>query len=91
MYENLIPETLEDTILSYLKGQEDVGEGFTDFVRDVKNVSAEEEVKDVLEELLVTVNKRIACRDRYDNIKNWHHQYPLFDLSHYIPSFCIGK
>lgn len=87
----LIPKTLEDTILTYLKYQEDFPEDYADFTCEVESLTAEEEVKNVLEELLLTINKRIACRDRYDNLKQWHHQYPLFDLANYIPHFCIGK
>ncbi|KAJ8916532.1 hypothetical protein NQ315_000174 [Exocentrus adspersus] len=91
MYRDLVPETLEDTILSYLRDQEVYcGEAYDETV-DVKSFTAEEEVKDILHDLVVKVNKRIACKDRYDNLKLWHHQYPLFNLEDFIPDFCIDE
>lgn len=91
MYEEIVPKGLEETIISYLKDQEVCGESYSGFPCEVKDAIAEEEVKDILNDLLFKVNKRIACRDRYDNLRAWHHQHALFDLNNYVPNFCIGK
>ncbi|KAJ8956316.1 hypothetical protein NQ318_015054 [Aromia moschata] len=82
----MFSQSLEDAILAYLKQQEGVPEDYN-FLEHVYEI--EDDIKYVLEDLLLKVNKRIACRDRYENLKEWHNQYPLFNLNDYIPGFCI--
>ncbi|KAJ8982229.1 hypothetical protein NQ317_013531 [Molorchus minor] len=84
----MFSQSLEDAILTYLKQQEGIPEGF-DFLEQVYEIEAD--IKDILNDLLLKVNKRIACKDRYDNLTEWHNQYPLFDLNDYIPGFCIDE
>lgn len=87
-----IPQSIEETILRYLRSQEEFPEYEYDeepTVLDLKE-NAEEKVRNLLENLLLKVNKRIVCKDRYDNLKAWHGQYPLFNLEDYIPDFCLG-
>ncbi|KAJ8939320.1 hypothetical protein NQ314_011178 [Rhamnusium bicolor] len=85
MFEEIIPKSLEATIWTYLKDQEAVLEGDLHF----EEISPEDEIKGILDELLFKVNKRIACRDRYDNLKQWHHQYALFDINDFVSDYCM--
>ncbi|CAH1982201.1 unnamed protein product [Acanthoscelides obtectus] len=88
-----LPESLEDTIISYLKGQEICPESDYDEAKYKENAEAlvGEKVKLILEELLLKVNKRVVCKDRYQNLKTWHNQYPLFDLEDFFPDFCVDE
>nr|CAI5856961.1 unnamed protein product [Callosobruchus analis] len=86
-----MPASLEETIISYLKGQEVFPESDYGEARYEENAEAlvEAKVRLILEELLLKVNKRIVCKDRYQNLKTWHSQYPLFDLEDFFPDFCV--
>lgn len=83
-----IPQNFEETIINYLKSQESYPEHL-DLLSPEQ--SPEQEIRDILEEILFKVDKRIVCRDRYDNLKSWHNQYTLFELSSIIPDFCMGE
>lgn len=90
--ENDLPKSFEEDIIGYLKNQEIFAEDdiFPSFsLQD--QLSPEQEISNVLEEILNRVCKRIFCRDRYENIRLEHNQYPLFDLSHIIPDFCMDE
>lgn len=79
----------EDQIINYLREQEIFAE---DHLRTFSLiVPPEEEVGIILDEIIDTVIKRTACKDRYDYTKLWHNQFPLFDFCDIIPDFCIGK
>nr|XP_023028736.1 ciliogenesis-associated TTC17-interacting protein-like [Leptinotarsa decemlineata] len=85
-----IPESFEETILYYLRGQEIWPEApFEVKLGEDKDEYAVENVQEILSDLLLKVEKRIACKDRYENLKLWHNQYPLFDLNDFIPDFCM--
>ncbi|CAH1118464.1 unnamed protein product [Phaedon cochleariae] len=81
--------TFEEAILSYLKGQELWPED--DFEVKPPDDNAEENVEELIKELVMKVNKRIACKDRYENLKQLHNQYPLFDLNDYFSDFCMDE
>ncbi|KAG5873451.1 hypothetical protein JTB14_007218 [Gonioctena quinquepunctata] len=85
-----IPQSFEDTILFYLRGQEIWPEDFNIHL-EAKVDNPAENIHDILDDLLLKVHKRIACKDRYENLKQWHNQYPLFDLSVFIKDFCIDE
>lgn len=85
-------QTFEERIISYLKCQEILGEdNLNQSFTLIDAIAPEEEVGIILAEIVDKVIKRVVCRDRYENIRLWHNQFPLFDLSHIIPDFCIGK
>lgn len=88
--DKLLPHSFEETILTYLRSQVAAPEDLSFDLEEVV-VNPEDEIKIILEEIILKVNKRIACRDRYENLKTWHNQYPLFDLTMILPDFCIGK
>lgn len=79
-------DSFNDLILEYLKAQEppkpevtdDAGKGTMDIV------------KDVLNDLLDRMERRIALKEEYEWKVKHHNQYPLFDLKEKITDFNIG-
>lgn len=85
------PQSFEERIINYLRGQEIFVEDDFRTFSVVEKLRPEEEIGIILDEIVDKVINRILCKDRYENTRLWHNQYPLFDMSHIIPGFCIGK
>ncbi|XP_050502658.1 ciliogenesis-associated TTC17-interacting protein-like [Diabrotica virgifera virgifera] len=84
------PQSFEARVLSYLKAQEHLnwGEAFEEIEEEE---TPEQHAQAILQEILLKLNKRIVCQDRYDNLKENHNQFPLFNLEDIIPDFCIDE
>ncbi|XP_072382624.1 ciliogenesis-associated TTC17-interacting protein isoform X2 [Diabrotica undecimpunctata] len=85
-----LAQSFEARVLSYLKAQEHLnwGEAFEEIEEEE---SPEQHVQAILQEILLKLNKKIVCQDRYDNLKENHNQFPLFNLEDIIPDFCIDE
>ncbi|CAG9857564.1 unnamed protein product [Phyllotreta striolata] len=82
------PKTIDESILSYLKDHEDAGE-FAQKGETALEWDSNEQMRYIMRELLIKINKRLACKEKYENLTLWHNQYPLFDMENFIPDFNI--
>lgn len=84
-------QNYEERILTYLRRQETFDKDEFLLPIPVDEDTTKEVIGDVLNKLINNVIKRVICRDKYENMRLNHNQYPLFDLSHIIPDFCMSE